>query len=66
MKKYILPIILILLGVICFVIKGLNPATIDANGFLQENFFLIPIGYILIFIGIIMGIAKYIIGNKNK
>lgn len=45
--------VLLLMGIMCFVIKGLSVEYIDAEGFLHENFFLIPIGLTFVFCGII-------------
>lgn len=53
MKKlfYILPFIL---GIFCFIGSSLAPSTVLSDGFLYEPyFFLIPIGYLFILIGII-------------
>ncbi len=43
-----------LFGFILLVIKGLSVEYIDAQGVLHENFFLIPIGFLFIFIGLIL------------
>ena len=45
--------VLLLMGIMCFVIKGLSVEYIDAEGFLHENFFLIPVGCTFVFCGII-------------
>ena len=41
--------ILLLLGIVCLVIKALSVEYIDAQGILHENFFLLPIGFSLLF-----------------
>ncbi|MGG5460929.1 DUF3955 domain-containing protein [Clostridium sp. B9] len=67
MKKllYALPFIL---GVFCFLGASLSPSTVLTSGLLYEPyFFLIPIGYIFIFIGVlIVGIGGCITLYKKK
>ena len=59
---------LILIGIILFLVKGLSVEYIDAQGVLHENFFLIPIGFLCVFSGLIsfvtVGIGTII--NKLK
>ena len=45
--------VLLLGGIGCIVIKALSVEYIDEAGFLHENFFLIPIGFLLIFCGLL-------------
>ena len=45
--------VLLLMGIMCFVIKGLSVEYIDAEGFLYENFFLLPVGFTFVFCGIV-------------
>jgi len=48
-------ILLMLIGGILFVISGFGKSEIDSNGFLQEPlFFLIPLGYLFIFSGLVL------------
>lgn len=42
-----------LIGIMMLVIKGLSVEYIDSNGFLHENFFLIPLGFLSILCGLI-------------
>lgn len=68
MKKYKIQFSFIILGAISFFIKGLSGEYLDSQGILHEYFFLIPIGYLFIFIGLIgIGFAfiKGRILNKN-
>ncbi len=44
---------LIVLGIALILVKGILPETIDASGILHEHFFLLPIGFACLFIGII-------------
>ncbi len=45
--------LLIFMGIACIIIKGLSVEYIDVDGFLHENFFLLPIGFLLLFSGFI-------------
>ncbi len=47
-------ILFILLGIACILIKALLPETIDASGILHEHFYLLPIGFLCLFIGLII------------
>ncbi|MGI5984444.1 MAG: DUF3955 domain-containing protein [Clostridiales bacterium] len=53
---------LLLIGVTCIIIKANSVEYIDAQGFLHENFFLIPIGFLFIFSGLVTFVAT---GIKN-
>ena len=48
---------LILIGIGLLVIKGLSVEYVDSAGILHENFFLIPIGFLCIFCGLITFLA---------
>ena len=50
-------IIMILAGIGCFLLSSIIGSTIDANGMLHEPFFLIPIGYLFLLIGMICGLV---------
>lgn len=59
---------LMLIGFLCFVIKMSSVEYVDKNGILHENFFLIPIGYLFIFAGLIVIISggiKYLIKKRR-
>ena len=45
--------VLMLTGVILLLIKGLSVEYIDSHGILHENFFLVPVGFLCIFSGLI-------------
>lgn len=52
---------LIVIGVICFLIKALIKTKVLADGTLSEPFFfLLPIGYLFIFLGLLIGIISLI------
>lgn len=44
---------LMVLGLVCFLIKANSVEYVDANGILHENFYLLPVGYLLVFTGVI-------------
>ena len=52
--------VFIILGIIFFLISGASVSYIDSNVFLHENFFLIPLGYLSLFVGIVIIIARVI------
>ncbi len=49
--------ILLLCGVFCLTAKALSPEYLDAAGYLHENFFLLPIGFGLLFAAILFFLA---------
>lgn len=65
--------VLILIGTMCIVIKGLSVEYVDSEGFLHENFFLLPIGFLFLFSGFVTfftiglkGIIKRFKGDRNE
>lgn len=56
---------LMVLGFVCFLIK----ANSDANGILHENFYLLPVGYLLVFTGaiatLLSGLALHRFRKEN-
>lgn len=48
---------LLLFGFACFFIKGHSVEYIDSSGILHENFFLIPIGFLFLFAGLMVFLA---------
>ena len=60
-------IIMILAGIGCFLLANMIGSTVDKNGLLHEPFFLIPIGYLFLLVGLVSGIV-YLIqrARKNK
>lgn len=53
---------LLIMGVGCIFIKAYSVEYIDADGFLHENFFLLPIGFLFIFCSFI---TFFVTGIKN-
>ena len=47
----------IILGIIFFLISAISVSYIDRSGVLHENFFLVPLGYLSLFVGILIIIA---------
>ncbi len=46
--------ILLLCGVFCLTAKALSPEYLDATGYLHENFFLLPVGFGLLFAAVLL------------
>lgn len=65
MISIVFGVILVLIGIMFLIIKAMSVEYLDANGFLYEKFFLLPLGFLSIFCGLIVfgsiGI-KYFIG----
>jgi hypothetical protein len=51
MKSLYTSIAIIFMGLACWLAYNLIGSTVDADGFLQEPFALIPTGYLLVIIG---------------
>jgi len=45
---------LLILGVVCFLIKGNSVEYVDSTGLLHENFYLLPIGFAFLFAGLMV------------
>lgn len=62
--------VLLCTGILLLVIKGMSVEYIDTNGILHENFFLVPIGFMCIFCGLIsfvsIGIRTIVIKIKDR
>ncbi|MGI5888979.1 MAG: helix-turn-helix domain-containing protein [Oscillospiraceae bacterium] len=61
--------ILMVIGLLCFVLKGMTVEYIDEQGILHENFFFVPIGWAFIFAGlitVIVGAVKAISYSRKK
>ena len=58
-------IVTILAGVICFLLSTMIGSTVDNNGILHEPFFLIPIGYLFLLIGLLSGLV-YLFKRLHK
>lgn len=59
--SYSISITLLLLGVTSFLSNILIGSYIDKDGLLHEPFALIPIGYLLIFTGSLLGLVTFLI-----
>ena len=56
--------VLMIMGLMCLIIKAFSVEYIDASGILHENFFLLPVGFLFIFSGVLVIIvpcASYIL-----
>lgn len=61
--------VLMLIGLLCFFLKGITVEYVDAEGFLHENFFFIPIGYLFLFSGFItslIGAVKALVSGRHR
>ncbi|MDZ4407632.1 DUF3955 domain-containing protein [Bacillus cereus] len=67
-NKYLLASTPIFLGVLCAVIYTIIGSRVEPDGTLVEPFFLIPLGYLFVFIGIILVLFVAVISafKKNK
>jgi len=61
MKKFIAPIIFILIGIICLISFNVIGSEVASDGQIIEPFFLIPIGGLTLFVGIVWAIVAGII-----
>ncbi len=50
-KRLSIPIITIVLGIACFFAFSIIGSEVDSDGILREPFFLVPIGYLFLFLG---------------
>ncbi|WP_425447296.1 DUF3955 domain-containing protein [Dethiothermospora halolimnae] len=68
MKKYILSLISFIVGIGCMIAYNIIGSEVALDGTLEEPFFLIPIGYLFIAVGLIIGIIVKIrsIPNSNE
>ena len=57
MNKYIYSTIFIAMGIMNVIAYNLIGSYVDENGVLREPFFLIPFGYLFVFIGLILFIV---------
>lgn len=62
--------VLLCIGASCILLKGFTVEYIDAEGFLHENFFLLPIGFFFVFSGLITfavtGVKNIVAKLRNK
>ena len=60
---------LMVLGLVCFIIKANSVEYVDSNGILHENFYLLPIGYLLVITGavasLLSGLALHRFRKEN-
>ncbi|WP_397469521.1 DUF3955 domain-containing protein [Psychrobacillus sp.] len=60
MKKHILAVTSVIIGLLCLIISNIIGAKVEPDGTLTEPFFLLPIGYLFIFSGFILLITSII------
>lgn len=68
MKKYIFASMPSILGVLSFLIFMVKGSNVAPDGTLEEPFFIIPIGFLLLFIGVIcvVGVALNSVIKKTQ
>ncbi|MDD2370951.1 MAG: DUF3955 domain-containing protein [Firmicutes bacterium] len=66
MKKYIFSIIFLILGLVSFIVYLVNGSSVKADGTLVEAFAFIPIGYLLVSIGLVSGVFIAIVTKVKK
>ena len=52
--------VLMIMGLMCLIIKAFSVEYIDASGILHENFFLLPVGFLFVFSGVLVIIVTYL------
>lgn len=66
-KLMVISISLLLIGGICFLSSAFTESRIDSNGMLHEPyFFLIPLGYLFLFSGVITWIVHFVVKRKKR
>lgn len=59
---------ILLFGVFCLIAKALSPEYLDAQGYLHEDFFLLPIGFGLLFAAVLLflGAGIHFLASKRN
>ncbi|MDF2275793.1 DUF3955 domain-containing protein [Aeromonas caviae] len=58
--------LLILAGLGCFLAFNLLGSTLDAQGFLHEPFALLPLGYLLLFTGMVLTVIPLLRKGRTR
>ncbi len=58
--------LLILAGLGCFLAFNLRGSTLDAQGFLHEPFALLPLGYLLLFTGMVLTVIPLLRKGRTR
>ncbi len=59
-------LVMILAGVGCFLLFSMIGSYLDSDGILHEPFFLVPIGYLFLLLGLVGGVVNLIQRKQNK
>lgn len=63
-------LVLMIIGLMCLFIKANSVEYVDASGILHENFYLLPVGFLLIFTGavemVVTGVVSSIRARKKE
>ena len=62
--KYKIATTLLVIGIMCFISFELIGSEVDENGYLHEPFFLLPVGFICIFLSMILYVVFAIAKKK--
>jgi len=65
-KSFLLAVISLLLGLGCWVAYAIIGSEVAENGTLVEPFFLIPLGYLFIAFGLVVGIVLLFMRLKKR
>lgn len=65
MKKYRYSIVCLIITLLCILLYSLIGSKVLQDGTLEEPFFLIPIGYLFLFIAIISAVFVKLKNNKK-
>lgn len=49
------------LGILLFIVKNFMPEYVDEQGILHEHFYLIPIGFLFVFAGLLVLATTYVV-----
>ncbi|BFH62538.1 DUF3955 domain-containing protein [Paenibacillus azoreducens] len=64
--KYLPALLLFIVGIGCLIAHSIIGAKIGSDGILIEPFFLLPVGYLLAALGIIIGLTVGIVSFSRK
>lgn len=59
-------VLVAVVGLACLLAFRLIGSSVDPDGFVQEPFGLLPIGYLLVFVGALVALIGYISLQKRK
>ncbi len=66
MKKYIIPVVCLLIGIGCAIAFNVIGSEVMPDGRLVEPFGLIPIGYLFLFLSIVSAVVIFVCAKIKK